>query len=180
MHVHKPNTDLKFNVAQLLREEVGSRRSYQFSENELRLDATFSLKQLSGTVKFTRSASGVLAEASAHGIAEMECTRCLTGTSQPVDVSFTDEFHSRIEVNTGAPLPKPEEEDPFFIDELHMIDLGEALREYGLIALPMQPLCTPACRGLCPTCGVDRNVEQCACVDDTGDERFAALRSLLD
>jgi uncharacterized protein len=110
----------------------------------------------------------------------MQCNRCLTLAPQQVEIRFTDEFHSRIEVNTGAPLPKPDEDDPFYISELHMVDLGEALREYALLLLPMQPLCKPDCKGLCPICGVDRNVEQCACEDDAGDERFAALRSLLD
>jgi uncharacterized protein len=90
-----------------------------------------------------------------------------------------DEFHSRIDVTTGTPLPQPDEEDPFYLDELHMADVGEMLREYVLLELPMQPLCRPDCRGLCPECGADLNVEQCSCGSTSVDERFAALRALL-
>ncbi len=180
MHVNKSKTDLKFNVAQLLREEIGGRREYRFQESELPLDETLVLRQLDGGVRFTRTASGVLADVTAQGLVETPCNRCLTPVMTPVKMSFRDEFHSVIEVNTGVPLPKPEEEDPFFIDENHLVDLGEALREYALMELPMRQLCRPDCKGLCPTCGVDRNVETCNCENDDTDERFAALRGLLD
>lgn len=179
MHMHKRRPDLLFNVAQLLREEVGARRVYEFSEPELELDSELTLRDLVGTVKFTRTPSGVLGDVKVNGTVEMECIRCLKPAVQPLSLHFVDEFHSKIEVNTGLALPEPDEDDPFFITELHMVDLAEAIREYALIELPMQPLCTPDCKGLCPHCGVDRNVEQCDCSDNPGDERFAALRSLL-
>lgn len=179
MHVNKPITDLKFNVAQLLREDVGGRRSYEFAEALLPLDEATALRDLRGKVRFTRTASGVLAAVQAHGVVDMECNRCLTRAPQPVAISFEDEFHSTIEVNTGTPLPQPDEEDPFYIDEAHRVDLGEALREYALLALPMHPLCREDCKGLCPICGKDRNVEPCECVESGGDDRFAILRSLL-
>jgi uncharacterized protein len=173
-------TDLKFNVAQLLREEVGGRREYEFEEQALPLDDEITLRQIVGQVRFTRTASGVLAGAEARGVAEMPCMRCLNPSTQAVAVQFRDEFHSRIEVNTGFPLPKPEEEDPFYITENHMVDLGEAIREYALLALPMQPLCRPECLGICPTCGADRNVEECGCQAEEADDRFAALKALLE
>ncbi len=50
MHMHKRRPDLSFNVAQLLREEVGARRVYEFSEPELELDSELTLRDLVGTV----------------------------------------------------------------------------------------------------------------------------------
>ncbi|MFO7169487.1 MAG: DUF177 domain-containing protein [Chloroflexota bacterium] len=180
MHVNKPITDLKFNVAQLLREEVGARRSYTFAEEQLALDDDTMLRDLEGAVRFTRTVSGVLADTHARGTVEMECIRCLARAPQPLEIHFNDEFHSRIEVNTGVALPEPDEEDPFYIDESHMLDLGEAIREYALLELPMQPLCRADCKGLCPICGKDRNVEACDCEESGGDDRFSILRSLLN
>lgn len=179
MHLKQPKTDLKFNVAQLLREEVGGRRNYSFDEDALPLDDTLTLRSLHGQVRFTRTASGVLANVVASGTVETTCIRCLNPAVMPVAVQFQDEFHSRIEVNTGVVLPAPDEEDPFYISESHMLDLGEALREYALLAMPMQPLCRPDCQGLCPTCGADRNVEPCGCGEQSGDERLAVLAALL-
>ena len=179
MHIDKSMTDLKFNVAQLLREEVGARRNYTFAENALPLDDETTLRQLDGKVRFTRTTTGVLVDVDAHGMVEMPCMRCLTPTQQQVDLNFRDEFHSKIEVNTGAPLPAPPDEDPFFIDESHLVDLGEALREYALLELPIKPLCKPDCKGLCPTCGADLNAGDCGCSTDEGDDRFDVLKSLL-
>ena len=179
MHIHKPMTDLKFNVAQLLREDVGARRNYTFAEDALLLDDETTLRQLDGKVRFTRTQTGVLADVDAHGVVEMPCIRCLNPSQQQIDLHFRDEFHSKIEVNTGVPLPAPPEEDPFYIDESHLVDLGEALREYALLELPMQPLCRPDCKGLCPVCGADLNAGDCGCKSDEDDDRFAVLKSLL-
>lgn len=172
--------DLKFNVAQLLREIIGAERSYTFSGERITLDGPLVLRDVAGKVRFTRTASGVISDVSAAGILAMECTRCLKPTDVQIAVRFYDEFHSRFEVNTGVPLPPPNEEDPFFIDAAHMVDIGEAIREYALIEMPMRPLCKPDCKGLCPRCGVDWNIEQCQCSDADIDERLEALRALLN
>jgi uncharacterized protein len=172
MYIDKPMTDLKFNVAQLLREEVGARREYAFAEEALPLDDEMTLRQIEGHVRFTRTVSGVLGQ-------EMPCMRCLNPSQQVIEAHFRDEFHSKIEVNTGFPLPKPDEEDPFYITENHLVDLEEAIREYALLELPMRPLCKPDCKGLCPTCGADLNAADCGCHDDEDDDRFAALKALL-
>lgn len=180
MHIDKQRTDLKFNVAQLLREEVGARRNYTFAENALTLDDETTLEQLDGKVRFTRTPTGVLVDVDARGVAEMPCTRCLNPAQQQVELHFRDEFHSKIDVTTGAHLPEPPDEDPFYIDESHLVDLGEAIREYALLELPMQPLCKPDCKGLCPTCGADLNAGPCECKNDEEDDRFAVLKSLLN
>ncbi|KAB8140428.1 DUF177 domain-containing protein [Chloroflexia bacterium SDU3-3] len=180
MHINKPLTDLKFNVAQLLREDIGGRRSYTFQEEALLLDEETMLRKIVGEVRFTRTASGVLADADVRGVVETQCIRCLTAVQVPLELAFRDEFHSMVEVNTGSPLPKPAEDDPFFINENHLLDLGEAIREYGLIEMPMRPLCREDCKGLCPQCGVDRNTTQCSCSDDDGDDRLSVLQQLLD
>lgn len=180
MHINKRATDLKFNVAQLLREEIGARRNYTFAEEALPLDDSTTLQQLDGSVRFTRTASGVLADVRAQGIVEEGCARCLAPTTSTIALEFRDQFHSKIEVTTGISLPKPDEEDPFFIDENHKVDLGEVIREYALLELPMQSLCREDCKGLCPICGADLNTDPCDCQREESDDRFAVLKSLLN
>ncbi len=138
-------TDLKFNLAQLLREEMGSRRDYSFTEEELELDDELKLRGISGTVRFTRTASGVWANVKAQGSVRLTCVRSLEEFDQPITVEFSDQFHSVIDVFTGGVLPKPSEEDPFLLNELHMADIGEAIREYALLELPLNPV-SPAYR----------------------------------
>lgn len=57
------------------------------------------------------------------------------------------------------------------------VDLEPLVREHLLLAVPYAPLCREDCKGLCPQCGIDRNVESCAC-EKPVDPRFAALKGL--
>lgn len=44
------------------------------------------------------------------------------------------------------------------------LDVTDDIREDLLIEMPMNPLCSEACRGLCSQCGVNLNEESCDCV----------------
>jgi len=52
------------------------------------------------------------------------------------------------------------------------------VRDALLLEMPLAPLHDPNCAGLCPTCGVNRNLTHCECVTKEIDPRWAALRSL--
>jgi uncharacterized protein len=58
------------------------------------------------------------------------------------------------------------------------IDLGQLMREQFYLSLPMKPLCSPDCKGLCPQCGINRNRETCTCDTKWIDPRFEALKRL--
>jgi uncharacterized protein len=138
-------TTIKFNVAQLLREEMGARREISFSEPALLLDEQLTMRDISGVVRFIRTATGVFAHVKAHGTVTLTCVRSLEEFDYALDVEFSDEFHSVIDVLSGAALPTPIEDDPFFLSDTHLADIGEAIREYTLMALPLNPV-SPAYR----------------------------------
>jgi uncharacterized protein len=58
------------------------------------------------------------------------------------------------------------------------VDLDSVVVELMQLALPVQPLCREDCRGLCPRCGLDRNVEDCRCEAAGPESPFAVLRAL--
>ena len=58
------------------------------------------------------------------------------------------------------------------------IDLEPIVREAVLLELPMAPLCSPDCAGLCPECGADCNISPCQCSSHKIDPRWAALEDL--
>lgn len=64
------------------------------------------------------------------------------------------------------------------VEEKDIIDLTESVREDMIIGLPLKPLCRKGCRGLCPRCGRDLNVERCSCPPPSGDVRWGALEGL--
>ena len=61
-----------------------------------------------------------------------------------------------------------------------VLDVADLLREQFLLALPMKPLCSEACRGLCAVCGANQNRTTCKCSPRWEDPRLAALKGLLD
>lgn len=110
----------------------------------------------------------------------LECGRCLEPFAIPVDSAFDLRY-----------LPQPtgstHEEHEIHEDDLttsyykdDMLDLGELMREQVQLALPMKPLCTEECKGLCPECGTNLNTAACDCAPKWEDPRLAALKGLLD
>ncbi|MGD9904884.1 MAG: DUF177 domain-containing protein [Vicinamibacterales bacterium] len=108
---------------------------------------------------------------------EVPCSRCLEPFSVPVDGRF--DFRYLPQALAGD-RDEDREHDPattFYRDET--IDLVDLVREQCYLALPMKPLCRPDCQGLCPTCGVNLNLERCSCETRWVDPRFAGLQSLV-
>ncbi len=164
------------NVAQLLKEGVGSTRSFGFDDVlvvdscQVKVHADLSL------VRLKRS---VLVTGRAEARPRQTCSRCLQEFDLTVPFKIEEEFVQTVDVDSGLPLEVAAEPDTFAIDEKHIIDISEALRQYLILALPMKPLCQPDCPGLCPVCGGNLKEAKCGCDRDTGDVRWAALRELL-
>ncbi|NTW97140.1 MAG: DUF177 domain-containing protein [Oscillochloris sp.] len=167
---------IKFNVAQLLREMIGGRRDYTFTETSLPLDDQLLLRNISGDVRLTRTATGVYAHVRARGTVELICVRSLEAFDHPVELDFNDQFHSVVDVMTGAGLPAPAEDDPYLLDDLHMADIGEVLRDYTLLELPINPV-SPAYRDRLVSYTVQSDGIDDEQTDHTVDSRFEALKA---
>lgn len=70
-------------------------------------------------------------------------------------------------------------DDEYVVVENRQIDLYELIREELILFLPSKILCKPDCKGLCPKCGKNLNIEKCDCKKDV-DPRMEALLQLLD
>ena len=109
---------------------------------------------------------------------ELPCSRCLEQFEWPVDASFDLRYQPRTE-NTGEGEREIGEDDlttAYYENE--QIDLGQLMQEQFYLSLPMKPLCSEDCKGLCPVCGTNLNRETCSCRRDWEDPRFAALKNL--
>ena len=110
---------------------------------------------------------------------EMSCGRCLDEFAVPVDAPFELRYVPQAE-NSGEDEREIAEDDlttAYYHDG--MLDVVDLLREQFQLALPMKPLCSDACRGMCPQCGTNLNRTECACRPQWEDPRLAALKSLL-
>jgi len=66
--------------------------------------------------------------------------------------------------------------DIVFYDDF-TVPFDPLIEEQVQLEIPMRVLCREDCRGLCPECGVDRNVVPCTCAE-TNDDRWNALKAL--
>jgi uncharacterized protein len=94
------------------------------------------------------------------------CQRCLG----PASGTLVADVHELYQLD-------PESEDAFPL-EGDLLDLRQMVRELVVVELPLVPRCRPDCKGLCPTCGVDRNTQDCGHGDVPQDPRWSALEEL--
>ncbi len=87
-------------------------------------------------------------QAEFEGEVPAECVRCLTDFKQPLHATFSELYAFDHRSTTESELILPEDAN---------IDLEPLVREYLLIELPISPVCSPGCKGLCPVCGVNLN-----------------------
>jgi len=170
-----------YNVAQLLKAPTGTVQRVELDdadhldlvENEAKLAGP-----VSGQMRLHRTNQGIFADGTVNVPVELECTRCLSPLTTTVSFPLREQFYPTIDVNTGLPLPAPDDELAFPIDHNHLLDLREAIRQNLVVALPMTALCREDCQGLCPVCGARRDGEPCGHDPAPGDPRWAPLADL--
>ncbi len=172
-------SSLQYNVSQLLKSDVGSTRSYDY-EADAPLDLDESVAHdITGHVKFTLTNFGILAAVEADAVLDLTCARCVEPFQMPIRISFEEEYQPLIDIATGLPSTTPRSDTAFSISQNHTIDLDEAIRQHLLLKVELMPLCSPECKGLCPSCGVNRNLEECTCPPAEESSPFAVLQGLF-
>jgi uncharacterized protein len=152
---------VEINVAQLLKAPIGTTRDYEVDEVADIDDGGYPVK---GKVQLTRTNRGILVKGTINIEIKITCSRCLDEFNCPLTLKIEEEYFPSIDVVTGAPVALPDEPGSFTINERHILDLTEAIRQYAIMATPMKPLCRQDCAGLCPTCGYDLNRGSCGCL----------------
>lgn len=105
-----------------------------------------------------------------------QCARCVEEYDFVLEKDFSIVLVPKRELKAEAELEEEDLDLSFYKGE--EIDLSPLVQEQLILALPTRPLCREGCKGLCPQCGVNLNVQTCACTSATGDPRLAVLRNL--
>ena len=168
----------------------------QFSDEVLTLpveavgEPLVSLSPVSMSGEVTAVDGEYLLDATLSYSGELECGRCLAAypfeQRLPVRLRLRERPAPVSEAKPARPgrAAAPEEEVELSGDELDVVFFDEPVlpfeeiaREQVLISLPMKPLCREGCRGLCPSCGTDLNMETCACAEKSVDPRLEVLKN---
>jgi DUF177 domain-containing protein len=106
------------------------------------------------------------------------CDRCLAPVEIPVEPDF-DLFYRPMDAiarEEDVEISPGDLEIGFYEGE--GVELEEVVTEQVILAMPAKVLCREDCRGLCPVCGKNRNLEKCNCASPAGESPFAALKGL--
>lgn len=110
---------------------------------------------------------------------KLQCSRCLKDFSSKITIPVNVVYH---------PVEELKGEDKYEVrhEELDMdfysgeeLDIPNLLKEQLILNIPMKPLCDDLCKGICPVCGGDLNIEKCKCTITKTDPRFEGLKKLL-
>ena len=111
---------------------------------------------------------GIYVSGEVSGEMDLSCGSCL----KPIEQPFAVEVHELFaEPGTADP------DEDYGLSPEGVIDIEPMLRDAVVLTMPFSPRCTPDCKGLCPRCGGDRNLGECACAPET-DARWDVLASI--
>ena len=132
------------NVAQLLKEPVGSSQRH---------DITGIIDEevegfVEGKAKVIHLNQGVLVQCKFTAEVKLICSRCLDTFLFPISFTAEEEFLPISDVSGDSALSSPEQSEEFTIHARNTLDLGELIRQYTLLNLPMKPLCRTDCPGM--------------------------------
>ncbi len=159
---------LRINAVELLR-QPGAVREVILDLDAALVDAAH--ERLAGDihveVRLTALNNGIEATGTVSAAWETVCRRCLADIVGRA-VGVVDELY-QIE---------PTDPDAYLIED-GQLDLAPLVRETMLLELDLERVCRDECAGLCPACGVDRNITVCSCDTAVGDDRWSVLEGFV-
>jgi uncharacterized protein len=100
----------------------------------------------------------------------VKCFRCLKEINSVIDTKIEEKYvNSENNVDSEA-----------YTYEYNMIDITRALKDNIILALPVRQLCSANCKGLCPNCGANLNLQACNCRNDNVDARLEVLKNFFN
>ncbi len=133
-----------------------------------RVDVCLSVKRVDKTVSL---------EVKIETAVDLECCRCLEGFTFQIKTEFKyiispfeERFEEELELTSEDFLTGYYKND--------VIELCPVVLEQILLQIPIKPLCSDSCEGICPHCGVNLNEETCKCQRNAVDLRFAVLKKV--
>jgi len=148
-------------------------------EEKISLEEVSLMSPVTAGLELNRAGKEIIISGRMKAEMKLQCSRCLATFTRNLEIPLEVVYHPLAELGPERHELKDDELDMGFYrgEEL---DLEELLTEQLLLNVQMKPLCSEECRGLCPKCGTDLNVEKCNCEQKEVDPRLEVLRNFLE
>ncbi len=174
--------------------ERGFRLDVTLDVNSLKPEGVEALPMGEVTVRgtLTPMIGQYLFQGTVEGVYSQPCARCLESAEIPVSLPVVWTFEEGSDRRTGqeddeedSGVEVEEEAYGLYAYQGTSLDLTWPVWTEVALALPVKFVCREDCRGLCPVCGGNRNVEPCTCSEEVIEETpvqnsgFAGLKDLF-
>ena len=166
---------MKINLRDL-QEELSS-LTFQLSPQELGLESEGADFSRSTRVELVLRKSGdsFYCTGQAKTDVKLECSRCLETYFHSLETKL--DFYVRVEKDR-IKIEYQDQAEPLVFPGNQFFSIENLIREAILLNLPLKPLCSEDCKGLCSVCGANLNISDCNCKKEELDPRWEKLRNL--
>jgi uncharacterized protein len=164
-----------------LRQIVGEGTDFHFAETAEEMEISSERVNFPDPIEVdlsaTLSGDEIICQGEVYTTVEIECSRCLEIYDLPIKADL--QFVAQI---LDSPIDMPGDDEDFEVisKTQNILDISQRVRDAIVLAIPLKPLCSEDCKGLCPICGANLNDSECDCKPDRTDERWDALKDLFN
>lgn len=160
-----------------LKEDISSLH-FRMTPEELvlRFEGTDFVKPVEVELTLRKSGDSIFCTGVAKTESKLECSRCLQPYSHPLEVKL--DFLVRVGKDK-IEIEYQDQAEQLIFPGNQFFSIDNLVKEVILLNLPLKPLCSEDCKGLCPVCGANLNLSSCRCKKEKLDPRWEKLRDLL-
>lgn len=151
---------------------------FEFDESasNLKLPEEFS-DNVKVSCKMDKSVHQIVLDCNLKTSAKLRCDRCNEDFKKIIENDFRLVYMFSSEENSED---ESEVNLQYLSPETTKIDISEEVTEYCLLAVPLKLLCKEDCKGLCVSCGINLNLDNCICKEEITNPVWEKLNQLKD
>jgi len=164
-------------IDRLPQEGLKVSKKYEFISAELLEEDAEFLNPVYTDVFIKKSGDEIFIKGEIKSCISLTCCRCLSSFDFEIDSAFDLVYlPEELDINNEQ-LDEEEAKKLFYYGR--KMDLKRIIMEQLNFALPVRPLCSPDCQGICPVCGNIVKEGKCSCVANETDPRLDKFKIFL-
>jgi uncharacterized protein len=176
---------LRYDLSEIMR-NPGMTKNFEVKERPFQDDDVNYVSPVIGRFSVTNGGSAIVIRGSISTSVELECGRCLGELYFPIDGEIEEQYSLSAAEEAGSSgdhfaevVQDEENEVPPGLFAGRVMDFGVLIRQAAILEIPLSPICRESCKGLCPSCGKNRNEIECGCDSQSATKPLSRLADLI-